>query len=121
MEYRQFEGTFIVREAGPVAVGALATSMVGMGVFLAFGYHASRARSARPLRSPRLCRRQHTPAAGTIRIQRGRMLISFVYVPATSIRLPDFDQRIRDGTPIVIEHAPRHADPLPMARRHVGA
>ncbi len=40
MEYRQFEGTFIVREAGPVAIGALVTSMVGLGVFLAFGHHA---------------------------------------------------------------------------------
>lgn len=40
MEYRQFEGTFIVREAGPVAVGVLVTSMVGLGVLLAFGHHA---------------------------------------------------------------------------------
>lgn len=39
MEYRQFEGTFIVREAAPVAAGVLVTSMVGVGVLLAFGHH----------------------------------------------------------------------------------
>ncbi|MQY22450.1 hypothetical protein [Nocardia macrotermitis] len=40
MEYKQFEGTFIVREAGPVAVGVVMTSMLGLGVLLAFGQHA---------------------------------------------------------------------------------
>ncbi|WP_040827759.1 hypothetical protein [Nocardia jiangxiensis] len=36
---RHFEGTFIVREAGPVAAGVLVTSVVGLGVLLAFGHH----------------------------------------------------------------------------------
>ncbi len=39
MEYRRFEGTFIVREAGPVAVGVLVTSAVGVAALLAFGHH----------------------------------------------------------------------------------
>jgi hypothetical protein len=61
MEYRQFEGTFIVREAGPVTVGVLVTSAVGVAVLLAFGHHADQG----PVRPASAVSSTVSPAAPT--------------------------------------------------------
>ena len=49
-----------------------------------------------------------------IRIERGVMLVVVVQVASGRIRLPDFDERIRYGTPCVVQHTPSDNDPLAM-------
>src|SRR5688500_4837948 len=49
-----------------------------------------------------------------IRIERGVMLVVVVQVASGRIRLPDFDERIRYGTPHVVQHTSSDNDPLAM-------
>src|SRR5688572_11791092 len=47
-----------------------------------------------------------------IRIEWGVMLVVVVQVASGRIRLPDFDERIRYGTPCIVKYTPRDDDPL---------
>ena len=63
--------------------------------------------------------------AGEVRVERRGMPVAVVRVAAGRVRLPDLEQRVRDGTPVVVEHAARDDDPLaewlaPVALGQVG-
>src|SRR5688572_9453102 len=49
-----------------------------------------------------------------IRIERGVMLVVVMQVASGCIRLPDFDERIRYGTPGIVQHTSSDNDPLAM-------
>ena len=56
--------------------------------------------------------RQRSPRAREIRIERRGMLVGFMPVASRGVALPDLDQRVRHGTPVVVDHAPGHDDAL---------
>lgn len=56
--------------------------------------------------------RQRVATTCKARIQRSIVLIAGMQVPPGSVRLPEFYQRVRDGSRIFIEYAAAHDDPL---------
>ena len=62
--------------------------------------------------------------AGEVRIERRRMRVDRIDVPACGIRLPDLDQRVAHGPPVAVQHATGEDDSLaerfaPMLPREV--
>src|SRR5580698_5899021 len=52
------------------------------------------------------------PATGEVRIQRSVVLIDAVEIAPRSICLPDFHERVRHRSGVLIKHAPTHDNPL---------
>src|SRR5271165_2101911 len=50
------------------------------------------------------------PAAGEVGVERRIVLISFVAITAGGVGLPDFDQSMRHGPAIFVQHAAAHDD-----------
>src|SRR5450432_1446044 len=59
---------------------------------------------------PGIC--QGVSATCEIWIERSVMLIHSVQIPARSVALPDFDQRMWHGFSILIDHPASHDDPF---------
>ncbi len=55
---------------------------------------------------------EHPPAAGEVRVQRGRPVVAGVPVATGRVRLPDLDQRVRHRPPVRVQHASGDDDPL---------
>src|SRR5205823_5857814 len=55
---------------------------------------------------------QAAAGAGEVGVERRRMPVDLVRVPARRVRLPDLDERVRDRPAGVVEDAPGDDDPL---------
>jgi hypothetical protein len=56
--------------------------------------------------------RQRASGTGEIRVERRIVLITMMTVTASGIGLPHLDQAVRDGTTVLIHHAPANKNPL---------
>src|SRR5689334_12702202 len=62
--------------------------------------------------------RERPPRAGEVRVERGRMIVDRMRISAASVALPDLDERVRNGTAAIVQHAARDDDAL--AQRFCG-
>src|SRR5215207_617139 len=53
-----------------------------------------------------------TAGPGKVRVDRRRMLVDDMDVAARGVRLPDFEERVRNRPAVLVEHASGHDDAL---------
>ena len=56
--------------------------------------------------------RQQPPGTGEVRVERRRVPVDVVVVPAGGVRLPDLEQRLRHRPAVLVHHAAVDDDPL---------